>query len=60
MKTSSKDRIDPRDYFVVNHLYESYIDLLNLLGNGEWNDVDEMKKSLKALKRVLRFYGKDI
>lgn len=60
MKTSSKDRIDPRDYFVVNRLYESYIDLLNLLENGEWNDADEMKKSLKALKRVLRFYGKDI
>ena len=58
MKTSPKDCVHPSDYYVVNHLYESYIDVSADIERNP--DDDDLRKVRKSLKRVLKFYGKEI
>lgn len=60
MKTTPNDRVHPSDYYVVNHLYESYIDVKDLHEEGQWSTDEEFRKLRKAFKRVLKFYGKEI
>lgn len=57
MEQTFLDLVDKRDYYVVNELLEAYYSVSETMKNP-FMDRDDLKKTRKALKRVLAYYGK--
>ena len=57
MKGTWCDLVDKRDYFIVNELLEAYHSVSENM-KDPFMDIGDLKKTRKALKRVLAYYGK--